>query len=324
MRSDASRRAWLCAALSVLLISYAPAGLCDTAPVFVRAWGSTGSGDGQFLSPVRIAVDAAGNVFVIDHDNCRIQKFSSSGEFLTKWGSCGDEFFHNATGIAVGRDGNVYVADIGVAGAILKFDGRGSVLARWSIGNRGARFVSVDDQGYVYLASGFPPWLEQYAPNGQLVAAWGLLGNDDAMVHDIAIGSGDMLYISKPFDRSYVYPIEVRNSDGVYLFGFGLHGLEAGMLDNPTGLGSDELDNIFVTDPSAGRIVEFDSQGQYLTQWGKLGSGDGEFSYCSDVAVGPGGNIYVSDLYTNRILQFQAKAVITLVVSWGSVKATYR
>ncbi len=42
---------------------------------FLTKWGSSGSGDGEFNSPYGVAVDPAGNVYVADTDNDRIQKF---------------------------------------------------------------------------------------------------------------------------------------------------------------------------------------------------------------------------------------------------------
>ena len=62
---------------------------CDT---FLTAWGSAGSGNGQFsiyTGPWDVAVDGSGNVYVADTGNHRIQKFDANGTFLTTWGSYG-------------------------------------------------------------------------------------------------------------------------------------------------------------------------------------------------------------------------------------------
>ncbi len=79
----------------------------------MTSWGSLGFGDGQFRNPQGIAVDGAGNVYVADSGNDRIQKFSASGAFLAKWGSEGSEDgqFLFPEGIAVDSLGDVYVAD---------------------------------------------------------------------------------------------------------------------------------------------------------------------------------------------------------------------
>ncbi len=92
-------------------------------------WGSFGEGDGQFLGPVAVAVDADGFVYVAESGSVdctgvegecplpneppRIQKFTSDGEFVLKWGGYGTEpgRFDEPSGIAIDNDGNVLVAD---------------------------------------------------------------------------------------------------------------------------------------------------------------------------------------------------------------------
>jgi hypothetical protein len=60
-----------------------------------------------------VAVDSSGNVYVADTGNHRIQKFTSEGVFLTKWGTqgVGDAGLFYPHGIAVDDSGVVYVAD---------------------------------------------------------------------------------------------------------------------------------------------------------------------------------------------------------------------
>jgi len=61
----------------------------DTAyPAGKRVLGA-GTGDGQFNSPHGVFVDPSGNVFVVDTNNHRIQKFDTQGVFLAKWGTQG-------------------------------------------------------------------------------------------------------------------------------------------------------------------------------------------------------------------------------------------
>lgn len=58
--------------------------------VFVKSWGSRGTGQGQFASPRSIAVDAAGNVYVADRGNKRIQVFDNDGTFKSAITTAGD------------------------------------------------------------------------------------------------------------------------------------------------------------------------------------------------------------------------------------------
>ena len=101
---------------------------------FINSWGSNGKDSGQFSSPTGIAVYQSGNyVYVIDHNNFRIQKFDSDGKFIAAWGSQGtaDGQFKNPTAIAVDSVGNVYVADSGNFN-IQKFDSDGKFISKWS------------------------------------------------------------------------------------------------------------------------------------------------------------------------------------------------
>jgi len=102
------------------------------------------STDAQFSSPLGVAVDAAGNVYVADTSNHRIRKITPGGVVTTLAGSTQNH--NNGTGagasfnapkdIAVDVDGNVYVADTN-NNAIRKItaDGVVTTLAGGSVGN---------------------------------------------------------------------------------------------------------------------------------------------------------------------------------------------
>src|SRR5438445_5501768 len=56
---------------------------------FVKTWGQTGSGQGQFNKIRGIASDAAGNLYVADSGNSRIQVFDGEGAFKSQITSVG-------------------------------------------------------------------------------------------------------------------------------------------------------------------------------------------------------------------------------------------
>ena len=57
-----------------------------------RAWGSAGSGPGQFNIPHGIAFDGKGVLFVADRGNARIQRFDLEGHYLGQWTNLGRPF----------------------------------------------------------------------------------------------------------------------------------------------------------------------------------------------------------------------------------------
>lgn len=122
---------------------------------FLTKWGSIGDGTGQFNYPAAVAVDASGNVYVTEENAAsqpihhRIQKFTSTGAFLTTWGSYGggDGYFSFPRGVAVDASDNVYVADT-FNNRIQKFAPVRVITA--SAGPNG----SIDPSGLVGVANG--------------------------------------------------------------------------------------------------------------------------------------------------------------------------
>jgi beta-propeller repeat-containing protein/NHL repeat-containing protein len=105
-------------------------------------------GDGQFTSggPGGLATDASGNIYATDPGNGRVQKFSSTGQFLLKFGSAGtgDGQFGNVVGIAVDSSGKIYVTDSnngvqifgqGDSRSVNSATGAGTVTLSTNVGN---------------------------------------------------------------------------------------------------------------------------------------------------------------------------------------------
>lgn len=145
----------LVAACSALLLSLSPArGLAAIGFVDAGTIGSPGSGPGQLGGPNGMAVDDAGNIYVADTYNLRINKYSSSGTFLLSWGSLGtgNGQFRFPYGIDVTSAGEVFVSDLyrhdvqvfSTSGTFLRSFG-GSVMLE-------AFGLYASDDGNVYVA----------------------------------------------------------------------------------------------------------------------------------------------------------------------------
>ena len=69
--------------------------------------------NGKFCNPQALDFDSSGNLYVVDHNNRRIQQFDSSGTYLDSFGSYGttDGKFLNPHFITIDRFDHIYVTD---------------------------------------------------------------------------------------------------------------------------------------------------------------------------------------------------------------------
>ena len=79
----------------------------------VLAFGERGNEDGMLNFPQSVALDSAGNYYVVDAFNFRIEIFDTTGKYLRKFGAHGDAWgmFARPKGIALDSHGNIYVCD---------------------------------------------------------------------------------------------------------------------------------------------------------------------------------------------------------------------
>src|SRR2546430_17217443 len=79
----------------------------------LRQWGGRGASEGRSHAPAGIAIDAAGEVIVLDGENNRVQVFDPAGRFLARWGrrGVGPGELSQPAALALDCAGNVYVAD---------------------------------------------------------------------------------------------------------------------------------------------------------------------------------------------------------------------
>ncbi len=91
---------------------------------------------------------------------------------------------------------------------------------------------------------------------------------------------------------------------------------------NPIGVTVDPQGNVYVLDQSNSKIQKFDSNGNYLLEWGSLGKGEGQFDFLMGdpdvgrLAADSQGNIYVADIANSRIEKFDGSGKFLL--QWGS------
>jgi tripartite motif-containing protein 71 len=73
------------------------------------------------------------------------------------------------------------------------------------------------------------------------------------------------------------------------------------------GMAIDGEGNVWAADKENNRIEKFNSKGEYLSQFGTSGSGNGQFSKPYDVAIDKEGNIWVTDRGNSQVEKFNSK-----------------
>ena len=122
---------------------------------FLKAWGRSGTGPGEFNEPHCLAFDSQGRLFVGDRVNERIQIFDQDGQYLDEWPGI------MASGIYITEDDTVYVADYQLRKGIViaktnDFNSRGFIPEAQAEG------VTVDAEGNVYAGEVLPRNLKKF------------------------------------------------------------------------------------------------------------------------------------------------------------------
>lgn len=177
---------------------------------FVMKWGGdgpitnrfghagAGTGPGQFNGPQGAVIDAAGNLYVTEHENHRVQKFriTQSGsawnvQHLATWGSGGSGVgqFNTPYGITTDAAGDIWVAD-GFNSRLQKFTPNGDYLSQLIVRGSSephlvATWVTFDQAGDLYVSITSDPntggvlsnqRIEKFTASGTSLAKWGTYG----------------------------------------------------------------------------------------------------------------------------------------------------
>jgi len=299
----------------------------------VAKWGKPGRGasllhGGEFIAPMYgLAVDQQGSLFVVDNGNNRIQKFDNGGNFIILWGNFGsaNANFHNPTGMACDGKGDVWVVDTNNH-RVQKFDGKlgGYLMKFGSRGNGEGQFnapwgIAVDRvRGYLYVVDSANFRVQKFDMTGEFIMAWGSFGNGDGQFYfprGVAVDQEDgSVYVVdmgnhriQKFDTSTnVLPQLLTKWGGSPAAGHASSPLaqEAGQLRSPWGITVDGAGDVYVTDTGNHRIEKFDREGNFITQWGGFGNGDGQFNFPYGIAVDAKGSVFVVDSGNTRVQQF--------------------
>ena len=153
---------------------------CQLNHEFIADIGRYGTGDGQFVWPTSLALDAAGNIYVADENLHRITVLDADSQFLHKWGVPGRELgqLQGPSGLAFDREDNLLVVD-SLNNRVQRFTKDGQFIAAWgNYGSGPGQFnkpwgICLDRQGAVYVADWKNDRAQKFSPQGEFLAQFG-------------------------------------------------------------------------------------------------------------------------------------------------------
>jgi DNA-binding beta-propeller fold protein YncE len=235
----------------------------NTYPRVVLEFGGQGSGAGMFSDARHVGVDAGGAIYVADYSGGRVQVFDAQGQFQTQWvvGDGDNDVY--ITGMAVARDGGVYLA---YGSELFHHDGgTGELLEQveyvdgWGFGD----VATLADGGLVAAWYKNRDDIIVFDRNGQAVtvmqeAISGVTGDTEVTIRVAADGLGNIFALGQLSEAIFHF-----SPQGDYINRIGSGGDEAGQFRAAGDIAVDNQSRIYVSDISG--IQVFASDGRYLS-----------------------------------------------------------
>ncbi|MCP4105137.1 MAG: hypothetical protein GY749_06315 [Desulfobacteraceae bacterium] len=239
-------------------------------PVLTQPW--------YFVYPSGVAVDGEGYVYIADMYGYNIQKFTSDGRLVTKWGTYGssDGQFKFPRKIAIDNENRVLYVTDSLNHRVQKFTLEGQFTDQWKTSseiNLSLRptGIALNRTGeFVYVTDTHRHYIQKFSPDGVLICKWGkqdeTAGSDNGEFNepsDVATDSKGFVYVAD----SKNCRIQKFTQDGQFELKWGTYGNDDGQFVNPRGIATDNNDFIYVTDTGDQSVQKFADDGTFKAKW---------------------------------------------------------
>ncbi|RDW16744.1 6-bladed beta-propeller [Oceanobacillus chungangensis] len=314
--------------LPLILIAFLLFSGSVSAHSVVDIWGKANEGTGViFNTPVAMAKDASGNIYVSDMSNHRIVKMDQDGNIIKKFGKLGsgNGEFNTPFGVAIDNDGNILVGDT-ANNRIQKFDSNFNFITAWGSHGSGngqfglAREIAIDSQNHYHVTDEFHDRIQVFDQNGTYLYQYGSRGTANGqfrLPQGIAIkqdANGDKVYVVDTFNHR----VQILDVNGNYLGQIGVTGQSGdsgSRLFYPRGVNLDTNGDVYIVDTTNHKVKKYNSNHQYQYST-DLGIYYLEPSFPSQVLPLGDGYFIVSDTGNSRLIKFRGYSTYASVQSY--------
>ena len=252
-----------------------------------------------------MAIDEEDRIYVVDM-TARIQVFDADGRFLRGW-STPDHEFGKPTGISIGIDGRVLVADTHYYQVLIYTpEGRLVEVLGNGKGEGPGEFGLVtdavqDSEGNFYVAEyGEYDRIQKFSPSGEYLLQWGGHGSEPGQFirpQNLAVDEKNRIWVADACNHR----IQVFDSQGNLQQVWGREGDGVGKLQYPYDLVLANDGTLLTSEFGSHRIQRWDRSGQSLGTWGSHGRGEGQLFNPWALVQDGTGRIHVLDTNNHRV-----------------------
>ena len=217
--------------------------------------------------------------------------------------------------VAVDADDRVYVYSRSEVPMVV-FDREGNFLDGWrTLDAQAAHGLNIDAGGNLWCTEYEIHCVRKMSPSGEELltigtpGAAGAEGDPFRRPTDVAFDSQGFLYVSDGYDNARVHKY---SAGGELLESWGEPGTGRGQFDISHCVRVDPDDRVMVCDRSNDRIQIFDTEGNYLEEWGDLSEPD-------TIHIDGDGIVYVAEL-NQRVSIYNLRG--ELLCRWGRGERT--
>lgn len=240
-------------------------------------------------------------------------------------GKTADELLSKPHGVAVDREGNIYVTDSGHQ-RVLVLDRSRRLIAKIDPGldpkhkdkkfSRGYLGVAVADNGYVYIA-------DKLQNKIYITDSRGRKRGEINVMSPIGLTVANGKLYAATYGHIIVYDLNGRQ-----LRKFGVRGSKPGQFDFPGGIAVDKKGDIFVSDSNNNRLVALDPEGKVLWTVGKkaasMNDANRTFGLPEGLTIDDNGFLYLVDAFAGEIFVFDGNGKkLAEIGEWGDKEGQF-